>query len=168
MIFSHKFLISHIKEHHHSFRFFFVFVIATAIVMGLNYLVFVSVPDSLTKTAIAQSVPPLLNQSDLIYEGAFRVPFGFFGDSSFGYAHGNLTYNPINDSLFIVGHDHQQMTAEINTPTPVISSNLNDLPTATVLQPFVDAAEGLLSTIVPIPGHNPKMGGLLVQGNRLI
>ena len=55
----HKFLISHIKEHHHSFRFFFVFVVATVIVMGLNYLVFVSAPDSLIKTAVAQATGPL-------------------------------------------------------------------------------------------------------------
>ena len=47
----------------------------------------------------------LLGESDLTYLGAFRLPSGNFGASSFEYGGTALAYNPANNSLFIVGHD---------------------------------------------------------------
>src|SRR5688572_16635952 len=47
----------------------------------------------------------LIHDSDLAYLGAFRLPGGTLGDSSFDFGGTALAYNPVNDSLFMVGHD---------------------------------------------------------------
>ena len=91
--------------------------------------------------------PALLKQSDLLYEGAFRLPRGKAGKSSFAYGGWALAYNPANDSLFIVGHDHQQMVGEISIPQVINSKELRELSTARVLQPFTDATEGKMFTV---------------------
>src|SRR5512141_3173961 len=92
----------------------------------------------------------LLGQSDLEYLGAFRVPQGDYGSpsySGFNYGGTALSYNPVNNSLFLVGHSWYQLTAEISVPQIVNSANLGDLKTATVLQPFADITEGNRSNI---------------------
>ena len=109
---------------------------------------------------------PLVQPSDLQYLGAFRLPSGQFGASSFDYGGTGLAYNPANDSLFIVGHDWQQMVAEVKIPAVVRASQLNSLATATVLQPFADASHGLMYTVAP-PGATIKVGGLVVHEGRL-
>lgn len=55
-----------------------------------------------------------------------------------------MVFNPANQSLFLVGHDQHEFVAEVSVPTPVNGNNLDDLPTATVLQNFTDASEGLM------------------------
>src|SRR5437867_1986550 len=87
---------------------------------------------------------PVVGASDLRYVGAFRVPAGNFGGSSFAYGGTAMAYNPVRNSLFMVGHDWQQFVAEVSIPTPVNSSSVDNLPTATVIQPFADATEGRL------------------------
>jgi hypothetical protein len=94
--------------------------------------------------SLSASTSPLLQQTNLVYEGGFRLPFGYFGGSSFDYGGSAMAFNPVNSSLYFVGHDHQQMVAEIAIPSPVNSSRVDDLPVATVLQPFRDATEGRL------------------------
>jgi hypothetical protein len=107
---------------------------------------------------------PLLQLRNLVYQGAFRVPSGQFGRSVFDYGGTAPAYNPMNDSLFIVGHDWDQLVAEIKIPKIINSTRLNDLSTATVLQPFADASQGLMYTV----GTNTiKIGGLMVYGGKL-
>jgi hypothetical protein len=108
--------------------------------------------------------PSLLKQSDLLYEGAFRLPRGKAGKSSFAYGGSALAYNPANDSLFIVGHDHQQMIAEISIPRIVKSSQLSQLSTPRVLQPFEDATEGKMFSV---DKGTIKIGGLMVYQGKL-
>lgn len=115
-------------------------------------------------TPAALHAQTLLKQSDLVYQGAFRLPGGKFGQSSFDYGGSALAYNPANDSLFIVGHDHQQMVAEISIPPIVNSSQLSQLSTAKVLQPFTDATEGKMFTV---DGGTIKIGGLMVYQGKL-
>lgn len=107
---------------------------------------------------------PLIQQSDLLYLGAFRVPIGQFGGSRFGYGGTALAFNPNKNSLFIVGHDHHQQIAEISIPNAVISANTSDLPVAGLLQPFTEFRDR-------IPSYNlestVKVGGLLVINNQL-
>jgi hypothetical protein len=107
----------------------------------------------------AATTDPLLQSSDLKYLGAFRLPSGTYGGSSFGYGGWSLAYNAANNSLFIVGHDQQQMVAEITIPQVINSSDINSLKRATVLQVFGDASDGLLGGM--------KVGGLLVQQGTL-
>jgi hypothetical protein len=100
------------------------------------------------------------------YIGAFRVPDGKIGVSRFGYGGTALAFNAANNSLFLVGHDHHQAIAEIKIPDAIVASaNLNDLDTATVLQPFVKVA-------ARIPNYTlegtVKVGGLMVVDGQLI
>ena len=112
----------------------------------------------------SQSNEPLLHQSDLQYLGAFRVPQGSSDQTSFGYGGTAPAYNSANNSLFLVGHDWYQLTAEVTIPTPVNSTSLSALKTATILQPFADATNGLLNQT---GGTQNKIGGQLVYGGRL-
>src|SRR5687768_4939739 len=79
----------------------------------------------------------LLDQSDLQYLGAFRVPSGTIGSSSFQAASPAMAYNPANNSLFIAGEELDYAVAEISIPA-IRTGSLSSLSTATVLQPFVD------------------------------
>lgn len=119
-------------------------------------------------TPAALHAQTLLKQSDLVYQGAFRLPRGRWGNTAvydgFSYGGSALAYNPANDSLFIVGHDHQQMVAEISIPTVVNSSQLSQLSTATVLQPFTDATEGKMFSV---DQGSIKVGGLMVYQGKL-
>jgi hypothetical protein len=109
---------------------------------------------------------PLVQSSDLQYLGAFRLPPGAFGGTSGGFDYGGtaMTYNANNNSLFIVGHDWDQMVAEAKIPTIVNSTNLSSLNTATVLQQFKDPSEGKIYTV---GSSTVKVGGLLVYQNKL-
>ena len=112
----------------------------------------------------------LLQQSDIVYEGAFRVPAGKLGSNQLvGFAFGGtaLAFNPLNDSLFVVGHVYDQMTAEIGIPQIVNSGNLSSLNTATVLHQFSDALEGNLEAVDPGEANGFRIGGQLVYGNQL-
>ena len=108
---------------------------------------------------------PLLQQGDLEYLGAFRVPSGNYGGSSFDYGGHVLAYNPANDSLYISGSREHQFVAEISIPNIVNSTDLGSLPTATVRQNFADASEGRRKE--QDDGNDAHDGGLLVYDGRL-
>jgi hypothetical protein len=100
--------------------------------------------------------------SDLTYVGAFRVP-DLAGPDEISWKWSNwgsaLAYYPDGDpagpadgypgSLFGVGHDWNQWISEISIPVPVISpgKDLEDLNTATTLQPFYDIRGGLFEAM---------------------
>jgi hypothetical protein len=105
-----------------------------------------------------------LQLSNLVYQGAFRLPSGQFGGSSFSYGGTALAYNPANNSLFMVGHDWNQMVAEVRIPQIINSSQISNLATATVLQSFADATEGKKSTV---DNDTIKIGGLMVYSGQL-
>lgn len=113
---------------------------------------------------LAVSAQVLLDSTSLNYLGGFRLPEGNFGGSRFGYGGTVLVYNPQNHSLFIVGHDWDQMVAEVSIPPYVNSSNINELNTATVLQNFTDPSEGLMYTV---DDPSIKVGGLLLYNDSL-
>ena len=63
------------------------------------------------------------------YQGGFRLSGGGFGDSSYphlSYSPGVITYNPKNNSLFIVGHAYEQGIAEFVVPEIVNSRDMAD------------------------------------------
>jgi hypothetical protein len=138
--------------------------------LGLILIAFMSVfrfDRSMTTSsnqAYAQTSLPLVQLSNLVYQGAFRVPQGSSDQTSFNYGGTALGYNPANNSLFIVGHDWYQLTAEISVPPLVNSTNLSSLNTATRLQSFADVTDGKSSQI---GGSGYKMGGHLLYGGRL-
>lgn len=85
-----------------------------------------------------------LAQSDFTYVGAFRLPKNINGSSRFGYGGGAMAFNP-KGSLYIAGHEHDQLVAEVNIPTPVDQRGpgVTALNTAQFLHGFVDITEGL-------------------------
>ena len=117
----------------------------------------------------ASSDLPLLQASDLQYQGAFRVPTGKYGTDAnaiFDYSDDGLAYNANNNSLFIKGHTYGQLVAEISIPAIVNSSNINNLKTAAMLQNFVEITEGNLWQENITNGM--RLGGLLVYNSKLI
>ncbi|GEM_PF-3534100 len=73
---------------------------------------------------------------DVRYLGAMRVIAQ--GDSNSNWAGGRLAYNPTNNSLFMVGHNHHDAIAEFKVPDKLsLATNILDIPKAEVLQNYV-------------------------------
>jgi len=115
----------------------------------------------------------LLQETDLVYQGAFRLPAepDEYGWDYSGYA---MTFYPDGDpdgpadgfpgSLFILGHDQVQLIAEVSIPAPVKSETKNpaELPTAGYLQGFHDITGGMFPELeIPRAGlaYLPAQGG---------
>jgi hypothetical protein len=118
-------------------------------------------------SAFAQTTAPLLKQSDLVYQGAFRLPAGSADESSLAYGGIALGFNPANNSLFILGHDHTQRTAEVKIPALINTSDVSKMATATILQPLTDATEGKLKSVNSSDPNAQKIGGHFVYNGKL-
>ena len=116
---------------------------------------------------IAFGDTPLLQQGDLTYLGTFRLPAGTSDQTSFAYGGTALAYNGARNSLYIVGHDWYQLSAEVSIPQIINSNNVNNLATATLLQPLSDSLEGEISAINPSDPNSKKVGGQMVFGGQL-
>lgn len=114
--------------------------------------------------------PELVNQSDLNYQGSFRVPYGDgSNESSLSWGGAGLGYNPSNNSLFITGHGWTQLTAEISIPPLSQSTNPSSLSQARFLQRPQDATDGKLPLVTaPNDSNFDRVGGYLVDGSDLI
>ncbi len=110
---------------------------------------------------------PLVQKSAFRRLGAFRLPAGTFGGSSFGY-NGPIAFNPGHNSLFMVGHDWQQFVGEVSIPELRTSGSVADLAVASVLQPFADPIDGKASQVNPGDPNPIKVGGLLPYQGKLI
>ena len=109
-------------------------------------------------------VLPRLKPTDLVYEGAFRLPGAESDQKTFDYGGTALAYDPGRNGLFAVGHDWYQLTAEVSIPRAVRASSLSKLHRARYVQGFADATDGKLDTT---GGDNNKVGGQLVYARRL-
>jgi hypothetical protein len=121
-------------------------------------------------TSVDTGAPAQLVQpSDLVYQGAFRLPGEDVRPATFAYGGNAMTFNPNGDpsgpgdgfpgSLFVTGHDRLaygelpdgSQVAEISIPVPVVSVNLADLNQAGFLQGFHNVAEGFFRELEEIP-----------------
>lgn len=103
-----------------------------------------------------------IEQLQLVYEGAFRVPPGPTDESSFDYGGTALAFDPIRRSLWLVGHDHHQLVAEISIPDIRRGvASIDGLATAGLLTPFFDILGGRRGLIGE---GTSKIGGLLRDG----
>ena len=102
-----------------------------------------------------------LSFDQLAYEGAFRVPAESNGES-FSYGGQTLAYNPASDTLF-VSSLHGKV-AEVSIPAPAKGTLPEQLPVASVVQPFRDPADGRLKDIAE---SGAVLSGLLVHEGRL-
>ena len=121
-------------------------------------------------TLAAQSSPeplalPRLTRSDLAYMGGFRLPRAVQGNDSFSYGGQHLAYNPARNSLF--GSSLHNNVAEVTIPTPVNSTDVNEMPFASYLQGFSDPSEGHFREIEQGGPNGAVIAGLLVDGDRL-
>lgn len=108
----------------------------------------------------------LVHAGDLGYLGAFNVPKGDIGASTFEYGGTALAHNPANNSLFMVGHDWHQSIAEVSIPA-LRTGSLSNLATAGVRQSFTPVLNRVPNQTLD-EGDGVKLGGLIVDGNRLI
>ncbi len=90
----------------------------------------------------------LVSINDFTYAGAFAIPDKSYGESSANYAEGIIEAN--GDSLFFVGHSHQNAVAEFAIPPLVNSQSIADLryagPPRQVFTRLLDR----------VPGGNPE------------
>ncbi len=115
----------------------------------------------------------LIQPTDLIYLGAFRLPDGP-EEIGWEYSGAAMTYYPHGDpdgpadgypgSIFATGHDWNQYVSEISIPVPIISpdKDVEDLNTATTLQDFQDIRGDLFGEFeIPRAGleYLPTQGG---------
>jgi hypothetical protein len=108
--------------------------------------------------------PQRVKKSDLSYRGAFLLPAQVSDQQTFAYGGTALAYNPAHHSLFAVGHDWYQLTAEVEVPRLVRSATLGALNRGSFRQGFGDATNG---KIEETGGTNNKIGGQLVYRGRL-
>ncbi len=113
---------------------------------------------------LAQGQLPLLQFSDLQYEGAFIVPADVFGESSSNYAAGIFTLSADKEGFFLAGHNVEGAIAEFEMPDLINSDSLQDLQYATIRQDFK-------SLMYLTPDGNPqgidRIAGMKVVGNKL-
>ncbi|PCJ29659.1 MAG: hypothetical protein COA99_19270, partial [Moraxellaceae bacterium] len=95
-----------------------------------------SVSSFITAAPYEPSNLPLMDISQLEYVGGFRLPGGNYGESSFGYSEGKITLGAGGNSMFVVGHAHQQAIAEVSIPAIVNTTNVANMNYATIMQDF--------------------------------
>jgi len=120
----------------------------------------------------------LIQPSDLVYRGAFRLP-DVSGDCDWTYSGHAMTYYPQGDpsgpsdgypgSLFATGNDAVcQHVSEITIPAPVISAQkqLADLPVAGTLQAFSDIRGGVFGNYEDLVLPRAGLEYLPAQGSQ--
>lgn len=143
--------------------------------IGMLSLAVLGIELIFTVTAFAASTAPLIQQSDIFYLGAFAMPTGMYGNSSFDYGgHGLAPYHdPATGkfTLFLEGHAQRSgNVAQIEVPANFVkSTNWGALPMAKVLQNFYDVTDGKLDSVDPTNQYNPTfIYGILPYNGRLI
>jgi hypothetical protein len=110
----------------------------------------------------------LVQASNLVYQGAFRLPGGS-DDGNFVFGGQALAYNPATNSLFVeAAAISPQVIGEVAIPaTFVNSANLNNLPFASLLQMPRDPTEGHLTGSQTGGSVPAGLAGLLVNNGLL-
>jgi hypothetical protein len=125
----------------------------------------VTFPSSLIVTAQTPSAEPLVQASNFVYQGAFRLPAGGDDQHTFNYGGTALAFDSRDGGLWIVGHAQQQRAAEVTIPAPSSSTTLTSLPLASLKTNFSDLLAGKLGTI---GSDESRIGGILPWGSGLI
>ena len=128
-------------------------------------------PADAAALAAAETTPTqrLIQSNNLTYLGMFRLPDSPTGGKyGFDYAGLGLAFNPQHNSLFMTNHAYEEMVGEISIPS--LSTDVNQLPRASMLQQLVDITEGQGGKIWAggAQGSRPQRGGLFVYNGKLI
>lgn len=125
------------------------------------------------ESTIGSSVTTFPNRrilaNDVKYLGAFRLPnTGTRLKSRFPYGGDVMAFNPRGNSgkgsLYINGHDHHQLVAEVSIATPRKTKSLKELEIAELVQPFDDITGGMINSY---KGHKMKLGGLCISHEQI-
>ena len=115
-------------------------------------------PEAVVTSVVESGERRILTEDDLTYLGAFRLPSEGGGDSRFGFGGSAMALNPGGDeggandgfpgSLYISGHEHHQLVAEVNIPVPKDQRDVGvaGLNVAGFLQPFADITGGMAAS----------------------
>jgi len=107
---------------------------------------------------------PLLTISQFEYTGAFTIPAGEFGASNTNFA--DAVIEQSGNSLFLVGHAHDDAIAEFNIPDIVNSTNISELnSTGDPIQQFSTVLD---RTVDDNPQNVNEIKGMEVYQGRLI
>lgn len=114
----------------------------------------------------AQSSDPstlqLLSFDSFQYLGGFRLPRETVNADNFAYGGKAIAYSPATNSMFVSSRANR--VAEVTIPNPLITSDVNQMPFATFLQPFADPTEG---TLAQVGTTGVSLSSLMVYGDRL-
>ena len=163
------------KKNSQKFKLIPLFILLLLVGIGVLGIGILDINTKQVQAADDPITEPLLQLGNLVYEGAFKVPKGDLGDDStnydrLGYGGGPIAFNQARNSLFVVGHPYGDRVAEISIPEIVNSNNLNDLKTASLIQPAIDITDNHWANLA-LDGSalsHPVPGGLLLFHNRLI
>jgi hypothetical protein len=133
----------------------FLLLFAASCTSSLNSAGYATIPNS-----------KLVTLSDLVYEGAFRLPSNEFGASSMLYAQGPIAYNSDINSIFVVGHAHQQAIAEFLVPSLNASTVISELSMSPA--PTQSFSKVLSRTLDNNPQNINRIAGMLYFNNKLI
>ncbi len=120
-------------------------------------------PDAPTPTPTPTPAGPTsttrVQPADFSYLGAFRLPGGDDRPNTFAYGGNAMACAVDRNSLFIMGHDRLPWgelpdggrVAEVSIPSPVITSDVDALPRASLLQDFHEVVGPLFDGLDEIP-----------------
>jgi hypothetical protein len=109
-----------------------------------------------------------VQEQDLVYTGAFRLPGPTSEKQTFEYGGTALSYWPEHDSLLVVGHDWYQQVAEISIAAPGRAERVDELPRAELIQPLTDILQGKRLTTDGNTTNGVKIGGIVPVGKSLV
>ena len=84
----------------------------------------------------ALAAETLFSISDMVYQGATRIPIGTYGASRMGFTEGTFEISKDQSSVFMVGHAQHQAIAEFTIPEFSKADSVESLPRAINKQPF--------------------------------
>jgi hypothetical protein len=108
---------------------------------------------------------PLLQQSQLVYEGAFQLPSQDGQGSSFAYGGKGLAFNRERGTLLVGGSELSLKVAEVAIPEIRNSTQISDLATAQIVQPLADPTDGKFNAIATT--EYSRLGGVLPYNGKI-
>lgn len=123
---------------------------------------------SMLLTSMPVQAAKIIPHKDLTYMGAFQLPQGNQGVSSYGYGGLGMTWNPAGNggagSLFISANPQYQGIGEVSIPAlkTVTMSTINTLNTATALQSVTDITNGALASYYTTTGHGATIPSISI------
>jgi hypothetical protein len=121
-------------------------------------------------TVVAPAMPPLpaqplLQQSQLVYQGAFQLPPNDGKGGSFRYGGKGLAFNRARGTLFVGGEELYMKVGELTVPEVRNGASVSALATAQIVQALADPSDGKYSLVAS--ADYVRQGGILPYKGKL-